>query len=42
MGLNVINIVIMKGILVNEIRFGKIPDPKNPEQEVLGIEKIII
>ena len=31
-----------KGILVNEICFGKIPDPKNPDQEVLGIEKIII
>ena len=31
-----------KGNLINEILFGKMPDPKNPEQEVLGIEKIII
>ena len=31
-----------KGSLINEICFGKMPDPKNPEQEILGIEKIII
>lgn len=31
-----------KGKLVQEICFGTIPDPKNPEQEVLGIEKILI
>jgi hypothetical protein len=31
-----------KGNLVNKICFGGIPDPKNPEQEILGIEKILI
>ena len=31
-----------KGNLVHEICFGSIPDPKAPDQEMLGIEKIFI